>query len=68
MKEKWYDQLWAMSLLILGGASIILFGSKLLKIEYSQIMVRAVGMIELITLPIFSYTTVMKLKKNKQRK
>lgn len=60
------DLLWSISLLVIGIATIILSGSNIIGIELSDIVVRIVGVIELLALPVLAYTTVKKFKKDKE--
>lgn len=57
---------WGLSLLVIGVVTIILAGSRLIGIELSDVVVRIIGIIDLIALPILVYTTVKKLKKGKE--
>lgn len=65
MKKK-NDLLWSLSLLVIGIATIILAGSKIIGFELSDIGIRIIGIVDLISLPILAYTTVKKIKKDKE--
>ncbi len=65
MKKK-NDSMWCFSLLIIGIATVILAGSNIIGIELSDVAVRIIGIVDLIALPILSYTTVKKFKKDKK--
>ena len=58
--------LWSLSLIIIGICTIVLAGANLLSIDLPDFMTRIVGLIDLVALPILGYTTVKKLKNNRQ--
>ena len=64
--EKRNNLLWSLSLLVIGIATVILAGSNIIGIELPDIAVRIIGVIDLISLPVLAYTTVKKIKKNKE--
>ena len=66
MKKK-NDLIWGFSLLIIVAlaATVILAGSNIIGIELPDIAVRIIGIVDLIALPVFAYTTVKKIKKDK---
>lgn len=64
--EKRNNLLWSLSLLVTGIATVILAGSNIIGIELPDIAVRIIGVIDLIALPVLAYTTVKKIKKNKE--
>ncbi|MBQ2451462.1 MAG: hypothetical protein IJZ42_13645 [Lachnospiraceae bacterium] len=64
--EKRNNLLWSLSLLVIGIATVILAGSNIIGIELPDIAVRIIGVIDLIALPVLAYTTVKKIKKNKE--
>ena len=64
--EKRNYLLWSLSLLVIGIATVILAGSNIIGIELPDIAVRIIGVIDLIALPVLAYTTVKKIKKNKE--
>ena len=60
------DLLWSMSLLVIGIATVILAGSNIIGIALPDIAVRIIGVIDLIALPVLAYTTVKKIRKDKE--
>ncbi len=64
MKNK-NDLIWYSSLLIIGIATIIFAGSRIMGTGLSDIVVRIIGIIDLVMLPFLGYTTVKKFKKDK---
>lgn len=64
--KKRNDLLWSISLLVIGIATIILSGSNIIGIELPDIIVRIIGVIDLLFLPVLAYTTVKKFKKDKE--
>ena len=64
--KKRNDLLWSISLLVIGIATIIISGSNSIGIELPDIIVRIIGVIDLLALPVLAYTTVKKFKKDKE--
>ena len=62
MKKK-NDFIWSISLLTIGIASVILFGSNVIGLMLPDAIVRVIGIIDLIALPFAAFTTVKKLKR-----
>lgn len=62
MKKK-NDFIWSISLLTIGIASVILFGSNIIGLMLPDAVVRVIGIIDLIALPFAAFTTVKKLKR-----
>lgn len=58
--------LWSLSLIIIGICTVISAGANILRIDMSDIIIRIVGIIVLIALPILAYTTVRKIKNGKK--
>lgn len=65
MKKK-NDLVWSISLMVISFATIILSGSNIIGIELPDIIVRIIGVIDLLALPVLAYTTVKKFKKDKE--
>lgn len=64
--KKRNDLLWSISLLVIGLATIILTGLNIIGIDVPDIVVRIIGVIDLLTLPVLAYTTVKKFKKDSE--
>lgn len=64
--KKRNDLLWSISLLIIGIATIILIGLNIIGIDVPDIVVRIIGVIDLLALPVLAYTTVKKIKKDSE--
>ena len=64
--KKRNDLLWSISLLVIGLATIILTGLNIIGIDVPDIVVRIIGVIDLLALPVLAYTTVKKFKKDKE--
>jgi len=56
--------IWTVSLLIIAFATIILAVSNIGGMELPDTAVRIIGIIDLVFLPVFAYSTVKKLKKD----
>ena len=63
MKNK-NDLLWSISLMIISIATIILAGSNIIGLALSDVVVRIIGIVDLIALPFLAYTTIKKVKKD----
>lgn len=59
MQKKTIRKLWAGSLFIIGIASILIFGTKLVGIRLPDMMIRILGVCDLVALPILIATTVI---------
>lgn len=64
--KKRNDLLWSISLLVIGLAAIILTGLNIIGIDVPDIVVRIIGVIDLLALPVLVYTTVKKFKKDSE--
>jgi len=64
--KKRNDLLWSLSLLVIGIATVILAGSNIIGIALPDIAVRITGVIDLIALPVLAYTTVKRIRKDKE--
>ena len=64
--KKRNDLLWSISLLVIGLATIILTGLNVIGIDVPDIVVRIIGVIDLLALPVLAYTTVKKFKKDSE--
>lgn len=62
MKEK---RIWAACLTVLGAATAVLVLTRLLWAGAPDAVVRTLGVVLLIALPVFAYTTVKLVKKQK---
>lgn len=66
MNNKRNRTMWGISLFIIGSATIINTFSSLLGIELPDILVRVVGVVTIVALPVLVYTSV-KISKNSKR-
>ena len=60
------DLLWSISLFVIGIATIILAGLKIVGVELPDVLIRIIRIVDLISLPVLTYTTVIKVKRNKK--
>ena len=58
-----YDLIWSVSLIMIGIATLILSGSRIIGIELSDTVVRILGIIDLISLPFLVFTSIKKFVK-----
>lgn len=63
MDAKKINIVWAISLLVIGITTMILFGVNIIKIELPDIAVRALGMIDLLSLPVLAFASVKKARR-----
>ena len=62
MDAKVINQMWAISLMVVGVATLVIAGSNIIGCELPDTAVRILGVIELIALPVLEYSTVRKVK------
>lgn len=56
--------LWSISLIVIGVATLILTVTNIIGIELPDVIVRIIGIVDLIALPVLAYTSVKKFKKD----
>ncbi len=57
MGNKKIIRVWSISLIVLGVVTIILAGTKIAGIELPDMAIRVMGVLELVVLAVFGYTT-----------
>ncbi len=62
MERKRNNALWIVSLVILGGASLLLLGTQLAGAPLPDLAVRLLGLVDLAALAVLGYTSVRKLQ------
>ena len=62
MKTK--DLVWGISLIVIGIATFILAGAKIVGIDLPDVAVRILGIVDLVALPVLAYSTIRKIKKD----
>lgn len=65
MDSKIINIMWSISLILIGIATIILAGANIVSIELPDIIVRALGVLDLVSLPVLVFSTVKKAKSKK---
>ena len=63
MKKK-SDLMWSITLIAIGIATIILAGANIVGIDLPDMLVRLLGIVDLVALPILVYSTIKKVKKD----
>lgn len=53
---------WSLSLILIGIATIILSVNSIFSLSLSDVIIRILGIIDLISLPILAFTTIIKVK------
>lgn len=62
MDPKKINIIWSISLIIICIATIILAGANIVGIELPDIIVRILGIIDIVSLPVLAFSTVKKIK------
>lgn len=62
MNSKIINIIWAISLIVIGIPTIILIGANIVAIELPDIIVRVLGVIDLVLIPVLVFSTVKKAK------
>ena len=65
MNSKIIHTMWSFSLMAISIATIILAGANIVAIELPDIIVRVLGVIDFVSLPVFVFSTVKKDKNKK---
>lgn len=60
------DRIWALTLFVIGICTIILAGTNIIGIELPDVIVRIIGVIDLIAIPVLVYATIKKTQKGKK--
>ena len=58
------DLIWIASLMVIGITSLILAGTAIVGVNLPAFLVRILGYLDLIALPFFAFSTVIKLRKH----
>ena len=66
MKKDKIDLVWAVCLIIIGLGSLIVSINNVFDMGFPNTMIKPIGIVDLITLPVLAFTTVRKLQKNKE--
>ena len=61
--KKTSDLMWSISLIVIGVATLILAGANIIGIELPDNIVRILGIVDLVALPVLAYSTIKKVKK-----
>ena len=65
MNLKIIDTMWSISFMVIGIATIFLVGANDFTIKLPDMIVRTLGIIDLISLPVSAFSTVKKAKHKK---
>ena len=58
------NRLWVICLIIIGTTSLIFIGTKIMGIVIPDALTLLIGILEVVTIPVFTYTTIKKVKQN----
>ncbi len=64
---KTINLLWLLSLVLLGIGTVFLAGASLLNIELADFVMRAIGIIDFVALPVLGYTTVKRVESKQKQ-
>lgn len=62
MNLKIINRMWSISLMVIGIATIFLVGANVSAIKLPDMIVRSLGIIDLLSLPVLAFSTVKRLK------
>lgn len=65
MKKDKLDLVWAVCLIIIGLGSLIVSINNVFNMDFPNTMIKPIGIVDLITLPVLAFTTVKKIQRNK---
>lgn len=65
MKKDKLDLVWAVCLIIIGLGSLIVSINNVFDMGFPDTMIRPIGIVDLITLPVLAFTTVKKFQRKK---
>ncbi len=65
MKKK-NDLIWSISLILISVAAIVWAGSNIVGLKLPDVAVRIIGMIDIVALPFFVFSTIKKVKADRQ--
>lgn len=65
MVSKKINLTWVISLFVIGITMMILVGANFVGIERADMIVRICGAVDLVSLPVFTFSTVKKVKNRK---
>ena len=65
MNLKIIDTMWSISFMVIGIATIFLVGANDFTIKLPDMIVRTLGLIDLVSLPVLAFSTVKKAKHKK---
>lgn len=65
MKKDKLDLVWAACLIIIGLGSLIVSLNNVFDFGFPNTMIKPIGIVDLITLPVLAFTTVKKFQKDK---
>lgn len=63
MSEKTLTRLWGISLIVIGVGSLVILVPGLFGVTVPDSVIGALGILELIALPVLAFTTVKRMKK-----
>lgn len=68
MRKSKILRVWGFSLMVISVITLVIAVTRILDISMPDTLIRVLGMIELIALPVFAFTTVKRFKEMKEKK
>lgn len=65
MKTDKLDLVWSICLIIIGLGALIVSLNDVFDLGFPDTLIRPIGIVDLITLPVLAFTTVKKVQKSK---
>jgi len=65
MTDQTIDRLWALTLMLTGLVSLVLSVANIADIDIPDMVVRALGIISLLALPMLVFTSIRKLRRGR---
>ena len=62
LSKKTVERLWAASLIVIGVIMLILFAASVLGLELPLLMVRILGVVDILAIPVLAWTTCRKFR------
>lgn len=65
MESKKWERVWWLCLVVIGVGTIVLAGSNILGIALPDMVIRIVGVVDLLALCVFAFTSVKRFQEKK---
>ncbi len=65
MNAKLINRIWGICGMVIGLCTLIVAGSNIIEVTLPDVLIRTIGIIDIIALPVYVFTSVMKWKNGK---